>query len=121
MYPTTFELHDGEVSNFILYIGDSAGNLHVVREYEVEGAIKSDDSKLTTGFEIDRSNYGHHRLAIKSIVYVPKEHLVVSCGYDQYIYGFEALSEKLTIKYANPRKCLFTEIMWVHNMLVATD
>ena len=52
---------------------------------------------------------------------MPKEHLVVSCGYDQYIYGFESLSEKLTVKYANPKKCVFTSVIWVQNLIVATD
>lgn len=32
VYPTSLDLHDGEVGNFTLYIGDSAGSLHVVRQ-----------------------------------------------------------------------------------------
>ena len=121
VYPSTFELHDGETSNFILYIGDSAGNLHIVREYEIEGVIEDSQGKFKTGFEIDRSNYSHHRLSINSIVYVPKEHMVVTSGYDQYIYGFESLSEKLTLKYANPKKCIFTSVIWAQNLIIASD
>lgn len=52
---------------------------------------------------------------------MPKEHLVVSSGYDQFLYGFESLSEKLTLKYPNPKKCLFTSIINVNNLLMASD
>lgn len=32
IYPTTLDLHDGEINNFTLYVGDSVGNLHVIHE-----------------------------------------------------------------------------------------
>lgn len=37
IYPTAFELIDGETNNFILYMGDSSGNLHVIKQYEISG------------------------------------------------------------------------------------
>lgn len=36
VYPTTFELQDGEINNFVLYLGDSGGNLHIIKQYEIE-------------------------------------------------------------------------------------
>jgi hypothetical protein len=32
VYPTSFDLQDGEINNFTLYMGDSAGNLHIIKE-----------------------------------------------------------------------------------------
>lgn len=72
----------------MLYLGDSAGNLHIIRQYEIEGPNSENQDKSRTGFEIEKSNYKHHRLNINCIEYIPKEHLVVSSGYDQYLYGF---------------------------------
>jgi hypothetical protein len=90
VYPTAFELLDGEGSSFTLYMGDSLGNLHIIKQYEIEGPDTQE--KLMVGFEIDRTNFKHHRLNINCIKYIPKEHLVVSSGYDQCLYAFEALS-----------------------------
>ena len=119
-YPTAFELQDGEVNSFVLYVGDSMGNLHIVKQYEIEGTSDM-DGKIKTGFEIDKSNYKHHRLSINCIKYISKEHLVVSCGYDQNLYGFESLSEKLTVKFSNPKKCLFTSVVFVNNLIIVAD
>lgn len=121
IYPTAFELQDGEVNSFVLYLGDSAGNLHIIKQYEKMDSSENREKKSRTIFEIEKSNYKHHRLNINCIKYVPKEHLVVSSGYDQFLYGFESLSEKLTLKYANPKKCLFTSIASVYNLLIAAD
>ena len=77
--------------------------------------------KSRVGFEIEKSNFRHHRLTINCIKYVPKEHLVVSAGFDQFLYGFESLSEKLTLKYPNPKKCLFTSVICIGNLLIASD
>ena len=35
VYPTSFELQDGEINGFVLYLGDSAGNLHLIKQYEI--------------------------------------------------------------------------------------
>ena len=37
IYPTALDLHDGEINNFVLFLGDSGGSLHVLREVEVGG------------------------------------------------------------------------------------
>ena len=28
--PTALDLHDGEINNFELFLGDSSGNLHII-------------------------------------------------------------------------------------------
>jgi len=72
VYPTSFDLHDGEVNSFTLYMGDSAGNLHIIKEIELPQTYEESFAKPRTAFEIDRSNYNYHRLAINNILYVPK-------------------------------------------------
>ena len=39
IYPTSFELIDGEINNFMLYLGDSEGNLHIIKQYEINGFL----------------------------------------------------------------------------------
>ena len=70
----------------------------MIKQYEIEsmsammglsterGELLSE--KMRVGVESEKSNYKHHRLNVNAINYVPKEHLVVSAGYDQYLYGF---------------------------------
>ena len=31
LYPTSFDIHDGELNNFTLFVGDSLGNLHLIK------------------------------------------------------------------------------------------
>lgn len=35
LYPTHLQLYDGEINTFALYVGDSGGNLHVIKQYEI--------------------------------------------------------------------------------------
>lgn len=69
-------------------MGDSAGNLHIIKEIELPLSYEESFAKPRTAFEIDRSNYNYHRLAISNTIYVPKEHLVITASFDQYIYVF---------------------------------
>lgn len=102
-------------------MGDSAGNLHIIKEIELPSNYDEGFSKPRTAFEIDRSNYNYHRLAISNLVYVSKEHLVITASFDQFIYVFESLSDKLLLKMYNPRKVNYTAMAWYQNMLVAAD
>lgn len=52
-------------------MGDSQGNLHIIKEIELPNYEES-FVKPRTAFEIDRSNYSYHRLAISNTLYVPK-------------------------------------------------
>jgi hypothetical protein len=54
-------------------------------------------------------------------VYVSKEHLVITTSFDQNLYAFESLSDKLILKYSNPKKCVFTSVVWYEGMIVAAD
>jgi len=47
--------------------------------------------------------------------------LIVSSSFDQYIYAYESLSDKVILKYSNPRKCVFTSLVWYEGMIVAAD
>jgi hypothetical protein len=98
----------------VLFLGDSVGNLHVLREIELQEVGK-------TAFEIEKSNFGYHRLNINDIIYIGQEHLIVSCSFDQHIYAYESLSDKVILKYSNPRKCVFTSLVWYEGMIVAAD
>lgn len=84
LYPTAFELQDGELNSFVLYVGDSAGGLHIIKQIEID----NEQSRQQIAFEIDRSNFSCHRLNINSIMYVPQEHLVITSGFDQMIYAY---------------------------------
>jgi hypothetical protein len=41
-----------------------------------------------TAFEIEKSNFGYHRLNISCVLYVPQEHLIVTAAFDQQIYAY---------------------------------
>jgi hypothetical protein len=45
----------------------------------------------------------------------------VTSSYDQQIYAYESLSDKVILKYSNPRKCIFTSVVWYEGMIVAAD
>lgn len=36
VFPTAFELQDGQINSFVLYLGDSAGNLHLIKQYQIQ-------------------------------------------------------------------------------------
>ena len=114
VYPTSLDLHDGQVSNFVLFLGDSVGNLHVIKEIELQ-----EHGKIA--FQIEKSNFGYHRLNINSILYISQQHLIVTASFDQYIYAYESLSDKVILKFSNPKKCVFTAVVWYEGMIVAAD
>ena len=50
VYPTSFDLQDGEINNFTLYMGDSAGNLHIIKEIELPSTYEESFTKPRTAF-----------------------------------------------------------------------
>lgn len=69
----------------MLFLGDSVGNLHVIREIEIEG---ENYEHHQTAFEIEKSNFAYHRLNINSVLYISQEHLIVTSSFDQQIYAY---------------------------------
>lgn len=45
----------------------------------------------------------------------------MTASFDQQIYAYESLSDKVILKYANPNKCVFTSLAWYEGMIVASD
>jgi len=45
----------------------------------------------------------------------------VTSSFDQQIYAYESLSDKVTLKFSNPRKCVFSSLVWNEGMIVAAD
>lgn len=70
VYPTSVELRDGEKEKFMLYVGDSEGNLHEIRIKEAQiKDSKKKDTKMV--FERDKP-LQMHRLSIHRIVCITK-------------------------------------------------